>query len=119
MLVNPTYAKYLADEGWTKKEIERFIKEYARAPMGRHWHKTIGVLPKELIPFADSDSMPLIAGDDQVIVVVSGRYSSYIALAMGVFLPYYGFLTKKVELPRNWPQLVKKYKDVVPTYVRY
>ncbi len=119
LLVNPTYAKYLADEGWTKKEIERFIKEYARCPRDKHWQETIGVLPKELVPFADSDSMPLIAGDDQVIVVVSGKFSSYVALAMGAFLPWQEFVTKKVELPANWPQLVKKYKDVVPTYARY
>lgn len=119
ILVNPTYAKYCADEGWTKKEIERFVKEYARAPIDRHWEKTIGVLPKELIPFTNSDSVPLITGDDQVIIVVSGKYSSYIGLAMGVFLPWYTFLTKKVELPANWTQLIKKYKDVVPTYIRY
>ncbi len=119
LLVNPTYAKYLADEGWTKKEIEKFIKEYARCPRHKHWYNTFGILPKELMPFADSDSMPLIAGDDQVIVVVSGNFSSYVALAMGFFLPRHSFLTKKVELPANWGQLVKKYKDIVPTYIRY
>jgi hypothetical protein len=28
-------------------------------------------------------------------------------------------VTKKVELPGDWETLVKKYKDIVPTYARY
>jgi len=119
VLVNPTCAKYLADEGWTKKEIERFIKEYARCPWDRHWQQTISILPKQLRPFNDTDSVPLIAGEDQVIVVVSGKFSSYVALAMGTQGTARTFLTQKVELPAKWEQLVKKYKDIVPIYARY
>jgi hypothetical protein len=26
---------------------------------------------------------------------------------------------QKIELPKNWAQLVKKYEGIVPTYVRY
>ena len=29
------------------------------------------------------------------------------------------FITKKIELPRNWDKLVAKYKDLVPTYAPY
>ena len=119
LLVNPTCAKYLADEGWTKNEIQRFIKEYARCPRDKHWYNTIGYIPKELIPFADTDSMALISGDEQVIVVVSGKFSSYVGLAMGSFAPEETFVTKKVQLPANWGQLVEKYKHLVPTYIRY
>ena len=119
VLVNPTLAKYLADEGWTKKDIQTFIKEYARCTPDKHWHKTIGQMPKELVPFTDTDSMPLIAGDDQVIVVVSGKFSSYVGLAMGMVLPEARFVTKRIELPAKWDQLVEKYKDIVPTYIRY
>jgi hypothetical protein len=28
-------------------------------------------------------------------------------------------VTKKIELPRDWKNLVAKYKDLVPTYVKY
>ena len=29
------------------------------------------------------------------------------------------FVTKKIDLPSNWDELVNKYKNVVPHYVRY
>ena len=29
------------------------------------------------------------------------------------------FVTKKIELPRNWAKLVAKYKDPVPNYESY
>ena len=30
-----------------------------------------------------------------------------------------GWVTKRIELPANWDKLVEKYRDIVPTYVRY
>jgi hypothetical protein len=29
------------------------------------------------------------------------------------------FITRKIELPRNWDKLVAKYKGLVPTYAPY
>ena len=119
LMVNPTYAKYLADEGWSKREIEIFIREYARAPREKHWSTVMSLrLPKQLAPLSDS-SMPLIVGDDQVAIVVSGKYSSYIGLAMGYFMPESSFATVEIDLPANWNQLVEKYKDIVPTNFKY
>jgi len=77
------------------------------------------MFPKMLIPFTDNEGMPLIIGDNKVIVVVSGKFSSYVALAIGTFTPRRTFITRKVELPAKWRQLVEKYKDIVPTYARY
>jgi hypothetical protein len=123
VLVNPTFAQILSDEGWTKKDMERFIKEHARSPRHKHWYNTIGTLPLEgtkgFIPFHDSDTMPLIVGNEQVRIVVSGKYSSHVALAIGPTATWETYLTKKVDLPTNWTQLVKKYKNVIPNYARY
>ena len=120
-MVNPTYAEYLADAGWTKQKIAQFVKENARCPADKHWYHTINILPDELKPFIENKESvwPLILGDDQISIIVSGKNSSYIALALGPFLPYERFVTKKVELPANWEKLVRKYKDIKPTYVRY
>ena len=30
-----------------------------------------------------------------------------------------GMVTKKIELPENWDKLVKKYENIVPSYVKY
>ena len=122
-LVNPTQAKVLADAGWTKKEIQRYIKEYARCTADKHWYRTIGKHPLEgqtgLIPFNDTDSMPLIVDIEHVRIVVSGKYSSHIALVMGPVGTWQSYTTQKIEFPANWPQLVKKYKNIVPKYARY
>ena len=117
LLINPTSARYLADEEWTKEEIQNFIREHAQCPRYKHWYNTVGLLTKEHIAFADTDPMPLITRDDQVIVVISGKFSSYIGLAMGGRSDT--FVTKKVELPADWSRLVEKYKNIVPTYIRY
>jgi len=119
LILNPALAKILADEGWSKKDIQRFMKEYARCPRDKHWFNSMRVLPKELIPFSEQDSTPLIAGNEQVIIIVSGKFSSYVGLAMGGMMPEVTFVTKKVELPANWKQLVQEYKNIVPTYIRY
>ena len=38
---------------------------------------------------------------------------------MGTFVPEETFVTKKIGLPSNWGQLVEKYKNLMPTYIRY
>ena len=119
MLVNPTFAKFLADEGWTKKEIQKFIKEHARCPRDKHWLSPLGMIPKEFETLANTDSMPLIISPDGVSIIVCGKFSSWIGLATGSYLSGGVFVTKKVELPANWKNLVEKYKDIVPTYIRY
>ena len=111
--------EYMVDEGWTKKEAQKFVKEYARCPSARHWHNTVGLLPKELTPFHDTDSVPLIAGDNQVIFVVSGKYQSWVGLAMGTYIRETTFVTKKVNLPANWDKIVQKYRRRVPKYIMY
>ncbi len=120
-IVNPAYAKYLADAGWTKQKIHEYIKENARSPREKHWFRTINIPDEKLQPYINSNEKewPLILGDDQISIIVSGNHSSYIALALGPFLSVERFVTKKINLPANWEQLVRKYKDVKPTYVRY
>jgi len=119
LLVNPACARYLADAGWDKKGVEQFIAEYARCPRDRHWYHGIGSewmsLGKESLPFNDTDSMPLFRNENEIRVVISGKHSSYMAMALGG----YRSASLKVDLPANWRQLVDKYKHIVPTYVRY
>lgn len=123
VLLNPQFGRYLADGGWSKKDIQRFVQEYARAPRERHWQRYAGTMPKELLSVSDTDTMPLILsrspGQQKVIVVISGRHSSYVGLAIGSKRPEETFVTKKVDLPANWANLVNKYRDLEPTYVRY
>lgn len=123
LLIPPKLANFLAEEGWTKNEVKGFIKEYTRCTPDKHWYHTIPGITKDefipFLPFSSTDMMPLITGDDQIEVVVSGKHTGYIGLTMGCWHRFDTFVTKKVELPRNWERLVEKYKDIVPTYVKY
>jgi hypothetical protein len=58
--------------------------------------------------------------DDDFMIVVAGGPGVWMGLlqsAGGTWMN--SFVTKKIELPRNWDKLVAKYKNVVPTYERY
>ncbi len=133
-LINAVFAKILADGGWNKSDIAEFIADFARAPLYlvSHFWQTGVSIPRGnptfpyrgregkrgmLLNVRDNpmESVPKIASPDAIgIFVCGGTYSS-----MGVLMGGPRFATQKVEFPSNWDKLVKKYKDIVPTHVRY
>ncbi len=96
LVVIPDHAHILASEGWTKKKLKEFIIKNA---------------PK-------SETSSSLRDEDFIIVVAGGP-----GVWMAVFRSAGGFdnsfVTKKIELPRNWSKLVAKYKDIVPNYEPY
>jgi hypothetical protein len=117
ILVQPQHARALAEEGWTKKEIQAFISEYARKPA----YQTSGFyLPwspnRTLPPLNPQDSVRMVASPNSIRVVVAGGAGG---LMIDLCSGGSGWTTKKVTLPANWNKLVAKYKDVVPNYFRY
>ena len=117
----PRNAKWLADEGWTKKEVQQFIKEYARVPA--HWSPNKAFWdkpPRGPTPLSDMDSIPLYLRTDDIKIIVVGGHGKVMGLVLGIrnFEPSI-FVTKKVELPANWEKLVAKYHGIVPSYALY
>jgi len=98
LVVIPAHAKIFASEGWTKRQVKDFIIEKNSASANRRG----GGL-----------------SDEDFIVVVAGGPGVWMGLhqSAGGFENY--FVTKKIELPRNWNELTAKYKHLVPTYVKY
>jgi hypothetical protein len=96
LIVIPDHAHILAGEGWTKKQLKEFIIK--NAPQGYQGAK--------------------LSGDDFIVVVAGGP-----GVWMGLFRSAGGFensfVTKKIEMPRNWDKLVAKYKGIVPKYEGY
>jgi hypothetical protein len=96
LIVIPDHAHILAGEGWTKNKLKEYIMK--NAPQGR--------------PGAT------LGADDFIVVVAGGP-----GVWMGLFRSAGGFensfVTKKIELPRNWDKLVAKYKGIVPNYEGY
>ena len=118
-LLIPSHAKILSREGWTKRKAKEFISENTPAP------------PLSSAPPPGGQRTPpqpapprMKPDPDSMIIVVAGGPGAFMAVltsAGGRGMGGFGndFVTKKIELPKNWGKLVAKYKNIAPTYVRY
>jgi hypothetical protein len=104
LIVIPSHAKILADVGWTKKKLKEFLMKRAESPMDSFW---------------ESSQPPAEFDPDSLLIVVAGGPGAWTGLLRSVGGIKNDFVTKKIRLPRNWDELVEKYKNVVPTYARY
>ena len=101
LIVIPDHAKIFSSEGWTKQQVKDFIiKKNSESASGGG--RRYGRLKNE-------DFMIIVAGGPGVwhgLLQSAGGFEN-------------SFVTKKIRLPRNWDKLTAKYKNLVPTYVRY
>ncbi|HUT68026.1 MAG TPA: hypothetical protein VMW86_05715 [Dehalococcoidales bacterium] len=121
LLLTPTNAGSLSSGGWSKKAVKDYIVENTIVP--DDYYSRLGLKPSG--PFDRGNvtgpgTRPQIfhpnpRDPDPVQVFVFGGFGSWMGFMQGGGPP----ITKKIELPKNWAQLVKKYKNIVPTYVRY
>jgi hypothetical protein len=107
LIVIPSHAKILADAGWTKKKLKEFIFKNAGSPRASN-RKERDVLTEP--PAIDTEGL---------MILVAGGPGAWMGMLRSVGGIKNDFVTKKIDLPRNWEELVKKYKNVVPHYVRY
>jgi hypothetical protein len=119
VLLTPTNAASLAKAGWSKKAVKDYIVEKTIIP--KDYYERLGMKARGLFDTGagpDDGSRvfrPTPAYPDPVQVVVLGGFGSWMGFLHGGPSP----VTKKIELPENWSQLVKKYKNIVPDYLRY
>jgi hypothetical protein len=107
LIVIPDHAKIFKAEGWTKQQVKDFIIKKSASPaasgvMGSGSGRRGGGLKNE-------DFMIVVAGGPGVwhgLLQSAGGFEN-------------SFVTKKINLPRNWDKLQAKYKNLVPTYVTY
>lgn len=113
-LLNPPHTQYLANAGWTRKKVMEYIVENAVSTLGRG----------APLPEGDTTLRKLFTDLDSLIVVCTGGpgvFMGVLTTAGGGGMGGFGnkFFTQKIELPANWNKLVAKYKNVVPTYIKY
>jgi hypothetical protein len=94
ILINPQHAKTLADAGWTKEKIVNYICQDGRKETMRRQLK-----PEEIR-----------------LVVAGGSGGLGVCIISGGGSWATQRVTKKIGLPKNWDELVAKYRDVVPRY---
>ncbi len=129
ILLNPTHAGTMASNGWTKEDIQTYVAEYTRIPAYQHQAYQLAVegkpnaagVRRRHVPINPTESMPVFtSGPAGIRVVVAGGPGSMsIGIVGGGGWAGMSWVTQKIELPANWSSLVEKYKDIVPTYVRY
>jgi len=107
LIVIPSHAKILSTEGWTKNKLKEYVLKNAVSQFPAR---------KES---ADVLSQPPAADSDGLLIVVAGGPGAWMGMLRSVGGIQNGFITKKIEFPRNWDSLVAKYKDVVPVYQAY
>jgi hypothetical protein len=129
VILTPPHAKTLAKVGWTKKDVKKFISEFTRAPasrLGVYWGTSSPFtadgrpgLHGYRVPMRETDSVPVISDPNAIEIVVAGGPGALIGLHMGGNFFSGSKTYRKVSLPANWDKLVKKYRDIVPTYFKY
>ena len=53
------------------------------------------------------------------MIIVAGGPGAWTGLLRSVGGIENEFVTVKINLPKNWDKLVKKYSNIVPNYARY
>ena len=122
LILNPTHARYLASKGWTKKDVVSFISEHARAPLYQS-PRYYGSVPSTTGPESGmllvnpEDSIQVVSTKGSFRIVVAGGSGNIMGILAGA--PFHTWTMEKIQLPANWEKLVKKYKDMVPAYIKY
>jgi len=70
---------------------------------------------------APAATAPPNTPQDALMIVVAGGAGAWFNVyrSTGGGILSNDFVSKKIELPKNWEKLVQKYKSVVPTHARY
>lgn len=113
VLLAPPTAQELAARGWSKDDVRRYLFEHGRIPSDtwqRLWVRariasTYGV-PDWVKRSEDRDSIPIVATQDDIVVVVAGGSTP---IAQHVYFPGWGFppcrVVSRVDLPGDWADL--------------
>jgi hypothetical protein len=119
LIINPTHTEFMSK--WTKKSMSEFIWGHALTPVHRK-PQFYGNYPDQPQPpgiFLDAgDHIPILSDPGSMRIIVAGGAGMFMGLLYGGTGDK-GPVTKRISLPSGWDNLVKKYKDMVPAYVRY
>ncbi|MBI4320556.1 MAG: hypothetical protein HY675_18860 [Chloroflexi bacterium] len=120
VLMNRTYAEIMAEAGWTKQDVKEFIAEHTRSPLYQYNAIFAERDPKARYPLKAMDSIGLFTSPQDITICVSGGPGNFLGLTLtGHSWKRPRPVTRKVETPKNWEQVVRKYQNLVPRYARY
>ena len=104
VVLGPEHARFLAAEGWNKRDIRQFIFDHARKSVRalRHGGPPQGdsrrghFWPKFINPDDDDQMVPVVRGVDRIYIIVAGGQGG----PHSVYLPGWGSgrVTRKIEI---------------------
>jgi hypothetical protein len=123
-VMSPGLAGILAKEGFSKADVLSYIVEYARRPateLNVRWMVGNNHLPDSCVPMPaeGTRSVRKYWDTEHMMIIVGGSNYGASGVSYGGGGDHGGPVTKKLQLPGNWKTLVEKYREIVPTYVRY
>jgi hypothetical protein len=121
LVLTPAHARTLAAAGWTRPSVKEYVVKNTITP--DDYYARLGLDPAGPIdrgnpmgPGAGPQVFhPTRRDPEPVQVFVYGGFGSWLGFLQGGPTP----ITKKVELPKDWKKLAAKYRNIVPSYVRY
>jgi hypothetical protein len=123
IIFNPATAKNLAREGYTKEKLKKYIAENRLVPAAQLRVQSNAIVTPESklqpSPVNDAAMVPLIRDPRFIRVIVGGGPGAFVAHLIGGGATPGKKEIQKIELPKNWDNLVVKYKNLVPVYVKY
>ena len=123
MVFTPLCAKMMAEAGWTKERIKRYIVEYARRPASEvdlQWLKGNNHPPHTVeLPESPSHSTRVFWSDRHMFLLVAGGHAGPMITVYGGGGDHGGPSCTAIDLPTHWDELVREYSAVKPEYIDY
>ncbi|MFC2059296.1 UGSC family (seleno)protein [Chloroflexota bacterium] len=119
IMISPCIAEAAAEGGYSKDKVKQYLYEHTTFTAKRYEHLfphlalcnavAEGKLPKQYCESTDPDRMvPLVSSPEDFLITVSGdpgRDNCFVCSQNG-FIGYP--VSKKIELPANWEELLKE-----------
>ena len=123
VVFTPKCANMLAEAGWTKDRILRYMVEYARKPASEvdlAWLTMNNHLPATAdLPVNPGHSTRIFWSDDHMFAFVAGGMAGNMVTVFAGGGDHGGPSCAKIRLPKNWDALVSRYADLKPNYIAY
>ena len=115
-IITPTHAKNLVRAGYSKQKAKEYIAEHKNAQTPNFIETMTGNNP---LPPGRPSLRRMIQDSSLIDIIVAGGPGAFMALITGGGATPGRKEIQKIDLPKNWDALVKKYKNIVPTYAKY
>jgi hypothetical protein len=109
LVLCPEHAESIAKAGWSKKDVQRFLFENSKMPYEKLRALRRQVEPSQIVSSPDGAVVPMFLSPEKIKIVVaggSGKHSAYMNTGHSKRI-----ITKKVVFPKNWDELLDRYRE--------